>query len=192
MQSQGQSNRIGCVDLGNLHDQRVEFAALLILLPSCMVRCALGDERRVIAAGVLERVVVGEFEVLDDELANSASGFPRSVLNPCTWSVGASKELLTRPEVDVCSRLFNERGQRSRIRVLIEDARRAPPANDTCHLSIPQDVSYRDRSFDWFRKRSKRTPMVRLASVQIAENHPGVKRETYITDGVMVVMPSRS
>jgi hypothetical protein len=39
--------------------------------------------------------------------------------------------------------------------MLIDDARRAPRANDTCHLSIPKYVPNRDRSFDSFCKGSK-------------------------------------
>ena len=48
--------------------------------------------------------------------------------------------------------------------MLINYPRCAPRANYTCHLSIPQYISNRDRGFDWFREGSKRTPTVRVRS----------------------------
>jgi len=65
--------------------------------------------------------------------------------------------------------------------MLINYPRCAPRANYTCHLSIPQYISNRDRGFDWFREGSKRTPTVRVARVQIPQNHPGVEGD--VPDG---------
>ncbi len=60
---------ISCIGLRDSIYQCSQVTVLSILLPRGMVRPALRDQPRIVLTRIVERVVVSEFEVLDDGLA---------------------------------------------------------------------------------------------------------------------------
>src|SRR5579885_1776248 len=61
--------RVGGIDAADCRNEGIQIAIALILLPGCTVRRPPGNQPSIATSGVRERVVVGEFEILDDGLA---------------------------------------------------------------------------------------------------------------------------